>query len=91
MVNKMAKNNKKYKRRQKAVQQNAARRKKNKMHQTQKADLATYISNVAANAAAAGLIGIAVTKGDNIGINVGLGLLALSLSLQLLSLIIKRL
>lgn len=91
MVNKMAKNNKKHKRRQKAVQQNAARRKKAKMHQAQKADLATYISNVAANAAAAGLIGIAVTKGDNIGIHVGLGLLALSLNLQLLSLIIKRL
>ncbi|EPR7484053.1 TPA: hypothetical protein ACGSTL_001360 [Vibrio parahaemolyticus] len=85
----MASKKNKNKRRQ-LTQGKRAQRKQRKLHQQQKADVANFVSNIAANSAGAGLIGIAVTKGDNIGISIGVGLIGLGLALQLLSLIIKR-
>ncbi|HHY0525276.1 TPA: hypothetical protein ACVU4L_001931 [Vibrio parahaemolyticus] len=80
-------------RRQNALQKNDKRRQqKNKeLRKSQQADLGNFLSATAANAAAAGLIGIAVTSGDNIGLTVGLILIAISLGLFWLSLIVKRL
>jgi hypothetical protein len=86
----MASKKNKIKRRQLTKSKAAQNRKQSKLYQQQKADVANFVSNIAANSAGAGLIGIAVTKGDNIGISIGIGLIGLGLALQLLSLIIKR-
>ncbi|MBJ6954500.1 hypothetical protein [Vibrio cholerae] len=72
-------------RRQNALQKNVQRRqqKNNQLRRSQQADLGNFLSATAtaANAAAAGLIGIAVTSGDSIGVIVGLVLIAISLGL----------
>ncbi|EJL6460800.1 hypothetical protein HPY09_19530 (plasmid) [Vibrio cholerae] len=80
-------------RRQNALQKNVQRRqqKNNQLRRSQQADLGNFLSATAANAAAAGLIGIAVTSGDSIGVIVGLVLIAISLGLFWLSLVVKRL
>ncbi|EJL6490356.1 hypothetical protein NMR92_001256 [Vibrio cholerae] len=80
-------------RRQNALQKNVQRRqqKNNQLRRSQQADLGNFLSATAANAAAAGLIGIAVTSGDSIGVTVGLVLIAISLGLFWLSLVVKRL
>lgn len=80
-------------RRQNALQKNVQRRqqKNNQLRRSQQADLGNFLSATAANAAAAGLIGIAVTSGDSIGVTVGLVLIVISLGLFWLSLVVKRL
>ena len=63
---------------------------KSKLHQAQKDAVSNFLSNIAASSCSAGLLGIAVTKGDHIGFALGGGLIALGLALMLCSLLLKR-
>lgn len=91
----MAKKNKSKKRRQAALKQEQQMRRtqsvrKAKVHQVQKDAVSNFLSNIAASSCSAGLLGIAVTKGDHIGFALGGGLIAIGLALMLCSLILKR-
>lgn len=64
--------------------------KKQKALQKQKDDVGAFLSNIAANTTGAGLLSIAMSKGEITPALIGVGLIALGAILQLISLRVKK-